>query len=46
MVPVMQNYVCDNCGYEGRAETDGLTEGIQCPMCGEPVALLALPSDG
>lgn len=32
-----QWYVCDYCGYEDRANTDGPPDEIQCRMCGEPV---------
>ena len=39
-----QRYVCDYCGYEGSADTDGPPDEIQCPMCGEPVTPLDHPS--
>ena len=39
-----QRYVCDSCGYEGRADADGTPDEIQCPMCGEPVTPLDDPS--
>jgi len=35
----MTVYACDYCGFQGRSRLP--IDQIQCPMCGEPVALIA-----
>lgn len=32
-------YACDYCGYQGASRLP--VDMIQCPMCGEPVTLIA-----
>jgi rubrerythrin len=34
-------WACDYCGHEGRTRTHDTVDSIQCPMCGEPVTLVA-----
>lgn len=33
-------YVCENCGYAGRDESEDDVDGVQCTMCGELVVPL------
>lgn len=34
-------WACDSCGHEGRTRSTDSGDAIQCPMCGEPVTLVA-----
>lgn len=37
--PMITVYACDYCGHQGRSRLP--VDQVQCPMCGEPVTLVA-----
>ena len=40
---MITEYACDFCGYQARVRLHprDTVDSIQCPMCGEPVTLVA-----